>query len=315
MGPRRMAIAGVLLVAGAHLASLSAALGLGGLIVARLIGGFGGGAIYAIGVSSLAATPHPGKSVAIFSGVLALGATIEVGVLPLIIPHGGITGVFLVLLAIALVGLPLVGALPAGHKSSSAARVLVKTTSRISGSSWVMLAGMACFHVAPVIYWTYGERIGVGSGIPETTLGLAFTISGILGALACFGSEPLARRIGQSRSLQLITALLIMGLLSWLFGRLTPIGYILRACLVGIPWVLGGVFQVNVANEIDPSGRLSALVGPAQNVGLMLGPAIASTLLGAGQSFPVVLSVATAFLVLSMILSVAGHRRSRRSID
>jgi hypothetical protein len=119
----------------------------------------------------------------------------------------------------------------------------------------------------------------------------------------------MARKLGQVHSLQLCTVVMGIGLLSWLVGSLTPSTYLLRACLVGVPWVLGGVFQVNVANEIDPTGRLSALVGPAQNVGLMVGPAIASTLLAAGQGFSIVLGVATIFLVISFYLARAGRRR------
>lgn len=307
-GRRRMAIVGVALLGMAQATSLSSAIGLHGLIAARLVGGIGGGCIYAVAVSSLALTTHPSRSVAIFSAVLALVATIEVGALPLLIARGGLTGVFGLLLAVAVIAIPGIGALPEGR--SAAGHSTVNASTKIDASAWVMLSGMACFHVAPVVYWTYGERIGVGAGIAETTLGIVFTVSGILGAVACFGADALASRFGQKRSLQIITSALIVGLASWLIGSMTPATYFLRSCLVSIPWVVGGVVQVNLANELDPSGRLSALVGPTQNVGLMIGPAIASTLLSAGQGFPVVLSVATVFLVISMTLSALGQRSS-----
>jgi predicted MFS family arabinose efflux permease len=306
-GRRSLGLWGVLLVAVSHVASMSPSVGFGGLVVARLVGGLGGGAIYAVGVSSLALTPDPAKSVATFSAVLAAIATLEVGVLPVVMGHFGVSGLFYVLIAMAALGMLGIRALP--RRDAGAAVVSSTNASRIDGASWLILAGMACFHVAPVIYWTYGERIGVGGGIPETTLGIVFTASGILGALACFGTGSMARKLGQVHSLQLCTVVMGIGLLSWLVGSLTPATYLLRACLVGIPWVLGGVFQVNVANEIDPTGRLSALVGPAQNVGLMVGPAIASTLLAAGQGFSIVLGVATIFLVISFYLARAGRRR------
>jgi hypothetical protein len=41
----------------------------------------------------------------------------------------------------------------------------------------------------------------------------------------------------------------------------------------------------------------------------MVGPAIASTLLAAGQGFSIVLGVATIFLVISFYLARAGRRR------
>jgi predicted MFS family arabinose efflux permease len=306
---RPLAAGGLLLLAGAHLGTMSPEAGLFGLLAARLAGGLGGGCIYAIGVSSLAVTRNPARNVAVFTAVLVLVATAEVGVLPEVIKRGGPEAAILLLLGLAALGVAGIVPLPKDHGgvSSSIAR---RGATKVDRSVWPMLAGIACFHVAPVIYWTYGERIGIAGGIPESSLGVAFAAAGILGALSCFGTEHLARRLGQRGSLLLVTVLLIVGLLSWLVGTLTPGSYLIRACLIAIPWTLGGVYQVNLANEIDPSGRLSALVGPAQNVGLMVGPAIASTLLSARQSFTVVLCAAAAFLVLSMILSVA-RRRSR----
>lgn len=307
LGRRRLAIAGVAMVASANLASMSPELGVAGLIAIRLLGGVGGGCIYALGVSSLALTSNPARSVAWFSAILTLVATGVVGLLPIVLKHGGLDAGFLMLLGMAAISMLGIGRLP----ESSAATTLAPSRGRgakFDRSVWILLTGMACFHVAPVIYWTYGERIGMGAGIPEATLGLTFAVSGVLGTAACFCTEGMARRLGQVGSLRLVTMLLIGGLLSWLVGTLTPVSYLVRACLVTIPWAVGGVFQVNLANEIDPSGRLSALVGPAQNVGLMAGPAVASTLLSANLSFSVVLGVATAFLLVSMMLSVVARR-------
>jgi len=251
------------------------------LFIIRFFHGLIGGALMGVGMSVIARTESPERTIAFAIVIqLSLGGLGTAVLMPLL-PTLGVSVVWISLTglsAVALILLPLFDRYPMTKSG-------IGETSRCErpprSQILLALAALFSFQAGQMAAFAYRIELGLHYGFAPNFVNLVIVVSLLVGA-----PSALIVAWWSTRSGRLLPACVGVVLMTSVTGMLlVPQPLVFGVASVGfavffgvsIPYLLG------VASEMDNSGRMAAIGTFASSLGLATGPAIAATLLGEGH--------------------------------
>jgi predicted MFS family arabinose efflux permease len=234
--------------------------------------GFCGGSLYSLSLTVLSDGRRPDRYFAYAIGAQTMYQVLGLVAGPFLIHHGGVNAMLALFAVLCVLGLLMVGFVPAQVEIQRAAPSGAGLMSR---PVLFALAGCFLFYVNIGAYWTYIERIGTtaGIGLGAISNGLAFS------TVASMAGVFLATWLGDRRGYLLpIAASAVAVVLSvvLLTGKLQLTAYIVSAVIYGIAWNVSMTYQYSTVNIVDRSRRGVALAPAFHNAGGAAGPALAA---------------------------------------
>lgn len=247
------------------------------LLMARAIGGAGGGVLRALCMMCLAKALSPGRAFAVYAGAQVGLAAVTTALIPQFINANGARAPFLVLTLACVLGFALCPALPR-HAPLPPSEI-----GRLSFKSYPMAAILAIialfiFFAGQGALWTYLAPIGAYRSIPPAGITEGLTLLNFAGLAGALGVGAMAHRVNPRIALVTLLATEILSI-AGLFQAHSSFGFIASACIFYFSWCASFPFQFTVIAQSDRSGRASAVVSAADGLGLAGGAAIASGLL------------------------------------
>lgn len=274
------------------------------LVIMRLLAGFAGGSMMAIGSTTLGDTSNPERNIAFSIATHSIIAACGLLFMPAMIQRFGVAGVFGTMAALAL---PVFLFLPwlsrQGRWRGTVKRGITPSISRhaILIALLVTLPGFL-FHVGYAATWAYMERIGVNLGLSLTMVGSAISLSMIVALFGSLTASVIGLRWGRvipfavTIVLQLI-ALYILGFR--LSGYTTYLAaLLLYAFCINFPIP----YQVGLAVKMDQTGRATVMYLLMLKAGVAIAPPIAAVFVRNGNFLPVIVMGALFYTASFMLL-------------
>ncbi|HEY6483354.1 MAG TPA: MFS transporter [Steroidobacteraceae bacterium] len=315
---RVIAISGVALVCVADvLACLIKSFPL--MLVDRSLAGVGSAVAYAIFPVLAAASAKPERVFGIINATSIAYAGVFVWIGPTLIAKWGLPGIYLVMVALAVLVSPSIFWTPAyGPKSRTA---LAAGAAHLRGwlaanaNVLILLVVLVCLYVGHGGIWAYQERIGVAAGIPRAQvgrlLGSSMLIWGVAGSLL---SSWVGLSIGRIWPQIISFGGSIMAAMLLVAGT-GPVAYGIACALIAASWFFGLPYLTGLLALFDPKGRANIAGMLASTTGSALGPAVAAILIGYGSGYPAIGAMAGVcyLLCLVLVLSCLSQLRAAAS--
>ena len=280
------------------------------LYIIRFIHGLIGGALVGVGMSVIARTENPERTIAFAIVIqLSLGG-IGAAVLTPLLATIGVSAVWIALTslsALALVLLPLLDRYPVtnsrdGHPPSA---------ERAPRSHILLaLAALFSFQAGQMAAFAYRIELGTHYGFEASLVSLVIAVSLLTGApsglVVAWWSTRSGRLLPACIGVVLMTSVTGMLLIPhyWVFGA-ASVGFAVFFAL-SFPYLLG------VASEMDNSGQMAAIGAFVSSLGLATGPAIAAALLGENNHERVLIFACTALATSAVLVFGPSRMLDRR---
>jgi predicted MFS family arabinose efflux permease len=247
------------------------------LIIGRLLSGLAMGALAATVIRVAFLRQGTQRVLALVQTATMLLIGILYFVLPGLIARFGLAGIFailaaggMVMIALALIGLPTVTTTPAAVTRAENAQ---KVAPIIGG----LALALVC--IGQSMVGIYIVTIGNGLGFDARTMGTVLAIAFPLGIVGSLAAHILGERIGLLRPLLVGLALLAIDIL-FLVHAASPICFYI--CTVGLTlWLVFCLpYAVAVLGRLDTSGRFASAAPAFAMLGGAAGPALGSRMLG-----------------------------------
>lgn len=291
------------------------------LLAARLVAGFFGGSMMALGNTVLSDTRNPERKTALFN-IAQQGVLSAIFLLmPQSVANFGVLGAFGFMAAIVFpaIGLswllPAVGRWSAGGKSENALAPAHEVSRKSVALVVAATLPVFLFFLAFGASWTYVERIGIASGLTHEAVAQGLAASTTGGMAGSIVALFLGTRFGRVAPL-LVTMIFQLAALGILIFALHGAGsYQASLAIYGFFLNFATPYQIGVALKADRTGRGAVVFLLMLKAGVVVGPLLASVLVQPG-SFSGPLIAAAVFFVLSFLLTWAVTRvSSRRSLE
>ncbi|KQX18646.1 MFS transporter [Sphingomonas sp. Root720] len=289
------------LMAGANLASAVQTTGEAFLLL-RLLAGLGAGIVISLGYAMVGMAPDPDRSFGhLIIAVLAYGALGIFG-LPAAAALLGTGGVFVLLALMAAAGLGLLGlvAQPAPVERPTEPQA----GSRASLN--MLLAAIFLFFLGQGVVWAFLSLIGERMGIAPQAVANGLTIAQLAGIPGAFAAS-LGRRIGH-RLLIAVGTIGCVAPLAVMTMRLDAVGYGVGISIFNAAANLMTPLLVAIVAGIDRGGRLVQRAAALQMLGLAVGPALSTPLMGHG--FTPILGLSILLFLSCWLLSALNPSRT-----
>jgi predicted MFS family arabinose efflux permease len=266
----------------------------------RFVGGMASGVILAA-CYALYSYLNPQRNFAAFSIGQMLSGFVGVTALPLLTARLGWQSSFYSLAAVTAAALPLGLWLPPHTHGRSLEAAALGKAGRTTLWVWGAVAGILVYVVGEGAVWTFMERMGTTSGIPERDVNIAVSACTLAGVLGAFVTMFPSRRLGAMLPLAL-SALLSVG--SVCVMR-TSNPYLFTASLSGFTfaWLAFATVQFAVITEADTVGVATIAMSAAWYAGFTIGPYISGELVASYGFAPVqYLGVAGVLLALASLI-------------
>jgi MFS family permease len=307
--PRMLGVVGLVLLAVFDAASVFASQLPAWLFVTfRFVSGVGGAIAFAAVMASIATMSNPERGYGIFM-VFQFGIS-AVGLygLPFLLPVIGVSGMFLILSAAAVLSLLLRNAVI--HRKAVSAETAVEIHTLLKPAALLAMFGIGLYETANLGYYTYSERIGVNFGLTDYRIGEILGLATFLGVPSALIVVWLGDRFGQLKPLSAALLVSVVGLLVLLYP-LGPASYAVSMYLMGIAWAFGLPYFQAVEARIDPGGSVVVVGGFFTSCGAVLGPAIAATLVRPGFYDNVLLFAIGTYGVVVVLMTLCTNRIAR----
>ena len=285
------------------------------LYIIRFIHGLIGGALVGVGMSVIARTESPERTIAFAIVIqLSLGGLGAAVLTPVLLMFGvSVVWVSLIGLSIvALILLPLLDRYPVTKNRVGEARGSGRAP---AVHILLALAALFSFQAGQMAAFAYRIELGMHYGFEMSFVSLAIAVSLLVGA-----PSALIVAWWSTRSGRLKPACLGVVLMTSVTGMLlVPQPLVFGVASVGFAVFFGVSFPylLGVASELDNSGQMAAIGAFVSSLGLATGPAIAAMLLGESDHEPVLVfscaALATSVLLVfgpaRMLDRRARHRR------
>jgi MFS family permease len=273
------------LMAAANLASAAWPTG-EAFLALRLLAGLGSGIVISLGYAMVGRAPDPDRSFGhLIVAVLAYGALGVFG-LPAVGAMVGTGGIFVLLALMAAAGLPLV--LLVGQPASA------PHASGQSGAprdrAVLLLAAVFLFFLGQGVVWAFLSLIGERMGIASQAVANGLTIAQLAGIPGAFAAS-LGKRIGHRR-LVAIGSIGCVAPLAAMTMTLDAVGYGIGISVFNAAAnLMTPLLVAMVAARDEDGGRLVQRAAALQMLGLAVGPAISTPLIGGGFGTILALSI------------------------
>jgi DHA1 family inner membrane transport protein len=275
---RSIAVAGLAVMVIGNIATAMSA-DFASLMVARAIGGAGGGVIRALCMMSLAKALSPGRAFAVYAGAQVGLAAVTTAFIPPFIESQGVHAPFLVLTLACTLGFAVCPLLPRYLPLPSSV-TRPRGLATYPRAALLAIVGLAVFFGGQGALWTYLAPIGAYQSIPAVGVTEGLTLLNVAGLAGALGVGALAHRVNPRIALLTLLATEILSIVG-LFHAHSSAGFIVSAGVFYFSWCASFPFQFTVIAQADRSGRASAAVPAADGLGLAGGAALAGAVLPA----------------------------------
>ena len=272
---------------------------------ARLIAGFGHGAIISLSFSFVGLTRKVDRNLAIYLTALLTYGAFGIWLLPSFLDAVGFGGLFGCFTALLLIGFLTINKVPRSVNE----RIAVPESARDLPRPLVLtaLAGVLSYNLAQGIAWAVLFLIGINAGLGQQPVAGALFISQVLAIGGALGSVFLAGLV--SRRAAIIFGIIGGALcIALLLGRPSAMIFLIAVCGFNILWNFVLPFILAAVGEMRTNGRMVGGAIAMQMLGLGLGPFLAG-LLTDGSSYRLVELVCIGFFLASLaLLMLPLHR-------
>jgi len=269
----------------------------------RLVDGFAGGVLIALGVACLSDNRNANRVFGYFIASEMIFASIGFYFLPTIQLSFGVDGIFYALVLISITGI-LVAPF---HPDKGLIRP--KLSFDVSGLAMkpvviftVALFAALLFFMSQGGLWAFVERLGRASQLEPGDIGLALMISSAFGILGALGADHVARKFGLRNAFIIVLAGEVLCIVM-LYGTLPIQQYFVALCLFIMFWSMGLPLMLTQCNGLDVSGKLVVLLYAVGKLGYTLGPAIMGMLI-IEDNYTYVISLALLLCSMGLIINV-----------
>ena len=282
------------------------------LFLSRLISGVGGGIALSVAFAIYGRSRSPDQAFGVFLVCGMLFSSLGLYLIPVIDEAGGLGGLILVLIALALSAMACARLLP--DSGAGLSNVSQTNGSKLSKAPvFLIILGVAAassFMLAEGAVWAFVDRIGLSQGLEGNSVARSLALSSIAGIGGGLAAAVLQDRIG--RSIPLTISAAASGYSLWLFATGSSLGgFLFAACIFNFCWNFSQALMSGVLAELDDKGRAVVLMGAAQTAAFGLGPAAVGLMLS-GQNYAVVSKFGAIATGVSLILILAVIFRQRR---
>jgi MFS family permease len=288
-------------------ANIASALSVSGeaFLMLRLLAGLGSGIVISLGYAMVGMAPDPDRSFGYpIIAVLVYGALGIFG-MPQAAEALGTSGIFGVLALMAAAGLPLLAlvATPAPTEGAPAERSGPSTGTKL------LLGAVFLFFLGQGVVWAFLSLIGERMGIAPQAVANGLTIAQLAGIPGAFAAT-LGQRIGH-RLLVAVGSIGCVVPLAAMTLRLDAVGYGIGISIFNAAANLMTPLLVAIVAGIDEGGRLVQRAAALQMLGLAVGPALSTPLMGHG--FAPILALSILLFLLCWLFAGIDLTRSRRT--
>lgn len=268
-------------------ANIASALPLSGeaFLLLRLLAGLGSGIVISLGYAMVGMAPDPDRGFGyLIIAVLVYGALGIFG-MPQAAEALGTSGIFGLLALMAAAGLPLLAlvATPAPAEGAVAERAGPRTGTKL------LLGAVFLFFLGQGVVWAFLSLIGERMGIAPQAVANGLTIAQLAGIPGAFAAS-LGQRIGH-RLLIAVGSIGCVVPLAAMTLRLDAVGYGIGISVFNAAANLMTPLLVAIVAGIDEGGRLVQRAAALQMLGLAVGPALSTPLMGHGFAPILALSI------------------------
>lgn len=267
------------------------------LLALRFAAGGVEGVLLGCTVVILTRTRSPDRINGVFLAAQTIPQALAALALPIyLIPRWGSNAAFVILAALALIGVVLTPLLP---------RLGATPAEKVAGGHWIWTGEVVCIMLATMLQTAgigaameYLAQIATLHGFSQQMVGLANSGNLIFQVIGAFIVVGIAWRIRSAPAL--LTGVALQATMALAFPLMpTGAAYAALACAFGLFLLALGPFQVAWLIRVEPTRRVALLMTPITLVGWSIGPFIASFFVSARSSDP-------AFWVAACLFLAAG---------
>ena len=264
------------------------------LLALRFGAGITEGVLLGCTVVILTRTRAPDRINGVFLAAQTIPQALAALALPIyLIPRWGSNAAFVILAALALIGVVLTPLLP---------RLAAAPVEKAVGARWNWTGEVVCVMVATMLQTAgigaameYLAQIATLHGFSQQMVGLANSGNLIFQVAGAFIVVGIAWRIRSAPAL--LTGVALQAAMALSFPLMpTGAAYVALACAFGLFLLALGPFQVAWLIRIEPTRRVALLMTPITLLGWSIGPFIASFFVSARSSDPAFWVAACLFL-------------------
>ncbi len=246
------------------------------LICRILIGFFGTGSAYVLGLRVIGASARPERlfSTAIIFQVVYGG--LGLALFPIGITRWGVPTMLWVWVLMALALMPMLDKLP--RHAPASRRADAKQHHSYSVPGLVLLSALLIWSVGLGAFWAFVERLGRGMNLEPDAIGYGLSVGMLLGVLGSVQAVWMSDRWGTKWQMPTIIVS-HLGVFFAMSGNLTATGFLMVMVVFNYTWNLGLPYIQGGVAKNDASGKLVVLIPASQSTGAMIGPAIAGLLI------------------------------------
>jgi hypothetical protein len=281
------------------------------LIASSCVAGASMGACVALTLSYWGSASNAPRAISIGTlGMVLMASTFLYAAPVFFTPHFGMRGAPLLLSVILLPLFPLSCWMPEKAAASSAA-------SKPSANSAAALAGlilMAIYFFGIFAVWAFLDRIGTARGLSPSEIGIALSVSMLVGAVALLLTTIVGERWGLL--LPLTISFVLWGAFFAVLLRPQSTALFTGALILfNSAWNLSLPYQTAIVARSDATGRLIVLLPAFQAAGATGGPYLAGQFVASGQ-FGFTYSLLAVGVVISLVgYGVLAGQQRRRSAE
>ena len=276
--------------------------------LARIISGFGSGAVVATIMANVAKAQNAQMTFALInSGVGAAGVLLSL-IIPRVISEYGMDGAYLVHLIFSLFGFIFLLLISSKRNEEDKNKSVKIYKSKLG---WIAMFGVAFAFFAHGGLLTFSERIGADLSISVITMGNVFAFGGLLTIFGPLISGIIGGKYGSMKpSVLFLTMMIISSFFvanAWssiIFFIFVPIFGLLP--IMWTPFFLGGM------SNLDSSGKLAAAHPAFVTMGGAIGPMVMGYISDYG-GFTLVGWVAMTVILISIPMVIAGTNQSDKA--
>lgn len=230
--------------------------------------------------------------------------------IPLVVAQVGPLGSDLVQLFLLLPALALAPGMPVAIAKIAAKSTAIAKQAVPRGAWWMLLSIFAMF-ISQTVTLSFAGPASHPLSVTDEDLGVALTVAALAQIPAAMVVNWLGGRIGYFKPICLGIVMLIAVAVG-MYEMNSKWTFFVAISMINAGVVLANPYMVTVLAQIDGSGRSAALAGSVTNIGLAIGPALASLVFGRGGVQPVGW-LAAGLLLISFVAALGTRMSSQRA--